>query len=907
MMSMSHPRSIGVVSVLGGGMVSLADSARKKDVEALLDALDVDAMKSSFRFANVCGTVYQQGNIQFAESGDCVYSPVGNRLSVFDLVRNASFTLPFETRKPLMRVAVSPANTNLVLVADEDGHALLMNVARRSLLAHMSFKLPVRDAQFSPNGEYLAVTHGTQVQVWRTPSVLVREFAPFVLHRTYVGHFDDVLSITWSRNGLYFLTTSKDMTARLFSLDPVPGFRPKTFAGHRDAVLRAFFSLDNKTVYTVSRDGACLVWQGKADEADDEPSEAPPSDPEHEVGATRWGVMARHYFHQTNAQVTCADFHAGTSRLVVGFTSGLFSLRDMPDFTEVHALSISQEKITSVAINASGEWLAFGAQRLGQLMVWEWASESYILKQQGHFFDMNTVAFAQDGEMAVTGGDDGKVKVWNTASGFCTVTFSDHSAPVSSVEFAKQGQVLFSASLDGTVRAYDLVRYRNFRTFTSPTPVQFVSLAVEPSGEVVCAGSADAFDTYMWSVQTGKLLEILSGHEAPVTGMAFDPSGSGLLASTSWDRTVRLWEVFRRSQSTESMSISSEGLALAFRPDGLEVCVASLDGQLNFFDTKNGKHTGVLDCRRDIASGRRLHDKVQQRNNAAGSCFTSVCYSADGSCVLAGGNANYVCLYDVRERVLVKRWSLSLNLALDGTQDRLDSRQVTEAGNVALINDVDNEGELTLQERLDRSLPGVQRGDMSKRSTRPQARAKCVRFSPTGRSWAAASTGGLLIYSLDEQATFDPTDLDLELTPQAVRAASLEGHALVALLGALRLNDPAMEAEVYERTKRQDIQLVVQQLPHVYLARVLSLVASRLNPASQSPHVEFHLQWLSALFQAHGEVIRAASTTTYAPVLRAVQMALHELRANVKSTTDQNTAAILYVWNALATRPTPDL
>ena len=83
-------------------------------------------MKSSFRFANVCGTVYQQGNIQFTGNGDCLYSPVGNRLSVFDLVRNVSFTLPFETRKPIARVAISPANTSLVLVADEDGHALLI-------------------------------------------------------------------------------------------------------------------------------------------------------------------------------------------------------------------------------------------------------------------------------------------------------------------------------------------------------------------------------------------------------------------------------------------------------------------------------------------------------------------------------------------------------------------------------------------------------------------------------------------------------------------------------------------------------------------------------------------------------------------------------------------------------------
>lgn len=38
------------------------------------------------------------------------------------------------------------------------------------------------------------------------------------------------------------------MTGRLFSLDPIEGFRPKTFAGHRDGILHAYFSADAKTV-----------------------------------------------------------------------------------------------------------------------------------------------------------------------------------------------------------------------------------------------------------------------------------------------------------------------------------------------------------------------------------------------------------------------------------------------------------------------------------------------------------------------------------------------------------------------------------------------------------------------------------------------------------------------------------
>lgn len=46
-------------------------------------------------------------------------------------------------------------------------------------------------------------------------------------------------------------------------------------------------------------------------------------------------------------------------------------------------LSISQKRISSVAINTSGEWLAFGSEKLGQLLVWEWQSETYVLKQQG--------------------------------------------------------------------------------------------------------------------------------------------------------------------------------------------------------------------------------------------------------------------------------------------------------------------------------------------------------------------------------------------------------------------------------------------------------------------------------------------------------------------------------------------
>lgn len=556
----------------------------------------------------------------------------------------------------------------------------------------------------------------------------------------------------------------------------------------------------------------------------------------------------------------------------------------MPEFANIHTLSISQEKISSVEINLSGEWLAFGASKLGQLLVWEWQSESYVLKQQGHYFDMNTLSYSSDGQYIATGGDDGKIKIWNTVSGFCFVTFSEHSSAISAVEFAKQGQVLFSASLDGTVRAFDLVRYRNFRTFTSPSPVQFSSLAVDDSGEVVAAGSTDSFQIFMWSVQTGKLLDVLSGHEGPVSSLAFSPTGN-ILASGSWDKSVRLWNVFDRSHAVEPFSMSADVLALAFRPDGKELAASSLDGQIIFLDVSQGKQTNLIEGRKDIAGGRKADDRQAASNSSSSKSFNSLAYSADGSCILAGGNSKYVVLYDVRDGVMVKKYQISENLSLDGTEEYLDSRRVTEAGNIDLIDDRGDESDL--DDRMDHALPGAQRGDLSKRRYRQEARTKCVRFSPTGKAWASASTEGLLIYSLDDTVAFDPFDLDMDLTPAAVMTVIERHEFLKALVMAFRLNERPLIRRAYEAVPRADVGLVSRQLPVVYLEKMLRFVADRLDPAgssaaagTRSPHLEFDVLWVRALLFAHGRYLRDHSTE-YASAFRGIRKGLVDAEENI--------------------------
>ena len=155
----------------------------------------------------------------------------------------------------------------VIVWADElDGRGLLVHVRKGTVIHHINFKAPVSFVSFSPDGKHIAVSHGSTIQVWHTPSFLNKDFTPFALHREYTGHHDEVLSITWSKTSRcvaavtmasgscsrYFISTSRDMTARLFTLNPLEGFKPKTFGGHRDIILGAYFSDDEKTVRGVT-------------------------------------------------------------------------------------------------------------------------------------------------------------------------------------------------------------------------------------------------------------------------------------------------------------------------------------------------------------------------------------------------------------------------------------------------------------------------------------------------------------------------------------------------------------------------------------------------------------------------------------------------------------------------------
>ena len=80
----------------------------------------------------------------------------------------------------------------------------------------------------------------------------------------------------------------------------------------------------------------------------------------------------------------------------------------------------------------------------------------------------------------------------------------------------------------------------------------------------------------------------------------------------------------------------------------------------------------------------------------------------------------------------------------------------------------------------------------------------CLFFITLGRAWAAATTEGLLIYSLDSSIVFSPYDLDIDITHEQILDLLHQKEYTAALVSSLRLNEDSLIQRVLENIQMAD-------------------------------------------------------------------------------------------------------
>merc|ERR1712058_2726 len=100
-----------------------------------------------------------------------------------------------------------------------------------------------------------------------------------------------------------------------------------------------------------------------------------------------------------------------------------------------------------------------------------------------------------------------------------------------------------------------------------------------------------------------------------------------------------------------------------------------------------GTQTGSINGRRDLGAGKSDADKISAKKKKEATHFTTLCYSADGSTLLAGGQSKNICIYHVQESLLLKKFEVTQNRSFQAMDETINRRKMTEFGNLACVED----------------------------------------------------------------------------------------------------------------------------------------------------------------------------------------------------------------------------
>jgi WD40 repeat protein len=373
--------------------------------------------------------------------------------------------------------------------------------------------------------------------------------------------------------------------------------------------------------------------------------------------------------------------------------------------------------IVGIAFSPDGEYLATSDTK-GDIQIWDARTLTKHANCQGHQHWTWAIKFSPDGQHLVSGSDDGTVKLWDVATGECLRTYIGHTFSVNTVAFSHDGKIIASAPQDSTIRLW-----RTFPGSLNPE-IQILgghngrvwSIAFSPDDRTIVSGGED-LTVRLWNVATGECVAVWEAHAGWVRYVAFSPDGRSI-ASCSYDRSIKIWDVAKIPDFSEKSGICQQSgicthtltghqqpvSSIAFSPDGQQLVSSSFDKTIKLWDINNGKCLKTLlghNSRiwtvafhpngQQLASGSddnntKIWDLKQGRciNTIVGHTNTILSLNlSSGGCYLASGNEdNNIKIWDIKQETIIQ--------SLCGHTDRVWSVKFSPDDRLLVSGSADN-------------------------------------------------------------------------------------------------------------------------------------------------------------------------------------------------------------------------